>query len=358
MTKGIKYIAYGAASGQGIAALAYIHALHHAGVPVWPFFQPPLDDGRGPAPLRLRRAVERDANFADLSALMHDTRRSIPYDTIVAHRVPEDWPGFAESGKRLVGYSVWDTDTLPDTWGRLLNQADRILVPCRMNAEVFARGGVTRPVRIVPHVRRNAWTASARKDGDALRARLGIPADHFVFYTIGVWNPRKAHADLIDTFAREFSAEDRVTLLVKTSSKESTMAAGADSAPGIREQVSRIVRGASRARGRPSANVVGVAASGIDGGVVEAIHAVGDAYVSLTHGEGWGLGAFDAAPAGDHHRLGRPSRLSRSRLSWARALRDDAGRGLATGIGLSADAALGHRRPTTCSAAHARSRGP
>ena len=30
----------------------------------------------------------------------------------------------------------------------------------------------------------------------------------------------------------------------------------------------------------------------------DAIHAIGDCYVSLTHGEGWGMGAFDAATLG------------------------------------------------------------
>jgi hypothetical protein len=31
---------------------------------------------------------------------------------------------------------------------------------------------------------------------------------------------------------------------------------------------------------------------------MDAIHTIGDCYVSLTHGEGWGMGAFDAATLG------------------------------------------------------------
>jgi glycosyltransferase involved in cell wall biosynthesis len=41
-----------------------------------------------------------------------------------------------------------------------------------------------------------------------------------------------------------------------------------------------------------------IAGDDISGSVINAIHAAGDAYVSLTHGEGWGLGAFDAATLG------------------------------------------------------------
>jgi glycosyltransferase involved in cell wall biosynthesis len=36
----------------------------------------------------------------------------------------------------------------------------------------------------------------------------------------------------------------------------------------------------------------------MSGRTLEAIHAAGHAYVSLTHGEGWGMGAFDAATLG------------------------------------------------------------
>jgi glycosyltransferase involved in cell wall biosynthesis len=41
-----------------------------------------------------------------------------------------------------------------------------------------------------------------------------------------------------------------------------------------------------------------IAADDISGRTIDAIHVLGDCYVSLTHGEGWGLGAFDAAALG------------------------------------------------------------
>jgi len=50
--------------------------------------------------------------------------------------------------------------------------------------------------------------------------------------------------------------------------------------------------------GRPPAPVAVIAADGIAGRLIDALHATGDCFVSLTHGEGWGMGAFDAAALG------------------------------------------------------------
>ena len=166
------------------------------------------------------------------------------------------------------------------------------------NAELFARSGVSRPVHVVPHIRRSGWSPSARDDGAALRQRLGIPADHFVFYTIAVWDPRKAVAELIEVFARAFSFDARVTLLVKTSTRVKHGTAAGEPRPRTQNLVAQILEEAERETGRRPGNVALITANEISGGEINAIHAAGDAYVSLTHGEGWALGPFDAATLG------------------------------------------------------------
>jgi glycosyltransferase involved in cell wall biosynthesis len=294
MTIGIKYFTFGTAVGYSLAGLAYIRALHNAGVPVWPFFVGSRNK-HGPT---LGRAIADDANFADIPALMKATAQPIAYDTVLAHLTPDNWDQVAESGKRLIGYAAWEAEGLPEHWPAMLNKAERILVPCCFNVELFARGGVRRPVHVVPHIRRHTRGESAPEDGAALRLRLGIPADHFVFYSIAEWDPRKALSDLIDLFAREFSCEEPVTLLLKTSAKLHRPVALEDRGKRIQELVARIVERAHRETGRQGASVVVIAADDIGGGEINAIHAAGDTYVSLTHGEGWGLGAFDAATFG------------------------------------------------------------
>ena len=130
---GIKYVSLGYATGYAHAALAYIRALHNSGVPVWPLFVGKRDE-QGNLPLG--RVIADDSSFADVPALMRELARPIAYDTVVAHMVPDLWRQVHESGKRLVGYTVWETDALPEHWPDILNKAERILVPCRANVEL------------------------------------------------------------------------------------------------------------------------------------------------------------------------------------------------------------------------------
>jgi len=302
MTIGVKYIAYPNASGYALAGVAYVRALHNAGVPVWwqpwflggePHLWTPQD---GLATLPLVRAAEGWAALADLPSLIAATMRPIEYDTVVTHVVPEHWPRLVEPGKRMLGYTAWETDALPAHWPPILNAMTAVAVPSRKNAEIFGRDGVSRPVHVVPHIRRHGWSAAARDAAAALRLRLRIPDDHFVFYTISTWDPRKALDDLMTVFARTFAAEERVTLLIKTTSVIGNAALGSGSPVEIR--VRQIADRLMKETGAPRLNFAVIAADDISGRTIDAIHVLGDCYVSLTHGEGWGLGAFDAAALG------------------------------------------------------------
>jgi glycosyltransferase involved in cell wall biosynthesis len=222
--------------------------------------------------------------------------RPIAYDTVVCHTVPEEFGPFVEPSKRMLGYTVWETDALPMHWPRLLGAMDAIAVPSRLNADIFRRGGVARPVHVVPHICRRGWSAEARDDAAALRLQLRIPGDHFVFYTIGAWDPRKALEDLMVRFAETFRAEDRVTLLIKTSSAIGNAERGSGSP--VETRVREIAESAARRLARARANFAVISADDISDRMIDAIHAIGDCYVSFTHGEAWGMGAFDAAALG------------------------------------------------------------
>jgi glycosyltransferase involved in cell wall biosynthesis len=304
MTSGVKFLSYPDHSGYGLAALAYVRALHNAGVPVW--WAPLVVRGNrhvtwlpGDSLDELPVASEAasDAALQDVVAL---TRVAGPKtcDTVVFQTVPELWPMLAEPGKRNVGYTVWETDALPPHWLPLLNAQDRILVPCAMNRTLFEVAGVRKPVHVIPHIRRHGWNAISPADTAALRGQLGVPDDHFLFYTIGVWDPRKALPDLVSLFSHEFNADDKVSLVIKTSTRIHPLALDQGPAGGIVELARTIVDRAAAGTGRPAPHVVVVAADGVAGRAIDTLHATGDCFVSLTHGEGWGMGAFDAASIG------------------------------------------------------------
>jgi glycosyltransferase involved in cell wall biosynthesis len=304
MTIGIKYIAYANSSGYGLSALAYVRALHNIGVPVWwqpSFLGGPVDSiwrpDQGMAALPLAHAATGDASLSDLPALTQGLCRPIAYDTVIMHTVPEHWPRILERGMQNIGYTTWETDALPDHWPPVLALPDKVFVPSTSNGELFARGTSGKPVHVVPHIRRHAWNTPAPEEKAALRRKLGIPGDHFIFYTIGVWDPRKALGDLVALFAREFTSRDRVTLLIKTSAAPSSFAVGTHGAP-IPARVRAEVDAAYAQTGVRAAPVALLAADDISGRTIDLLHAIGDCFVSITRGEGWGNGAFEAATLG------------------------------------------------------------
>jgi glycosyltransferase involved in cell wall biosynthesis len=304
MTRGVRYYSYPDHSGYGLAALAYVRALQNAGVAGW---GTPLlfRDGRhepwrpadGVAALPIARDAETDGALQDLPALLEATGPK-PYDTVILHTVPEHWPALVEKGKRNIGYTVWETDALPAHWLPLLNLPDKVLVPTAMNQALFVREGVAPPVAVVPHVRRHAWNAGSPADGRALRRELRVPDDHFLFYSIDVWDPRKALGELVTVFARAFGGDDKVTLVLKTSSAVHPLAADGELPGAIPERVRALNEAIALETGRAPAHIAVLAADGVAGRVIDALHATGDCYVSLSHGEGWGMGAFDAATLG------------------------------------------------------------
>lgn len=296
--RAIRY--YGAAdlSGYGQAAVAYVRALVNADVAVqWiPLDWAPQRMQVGTWQRPLLQQCGRDGWMADLPALVERTSAPVPYDTIVAHAPPEFWPLAFESGKRNIGYAAWETDRAPAHWLPLMRQADTVLVPSAHNRDAFVRSGLSRPIFVVPHLRRHRWCEFSPGDIAAAREDLGVPAGHRIFYTINAWDPRKALPDLIDAFARAFGETDRVALLIKTD------ATGHSAGPLYTRRTTRALAtqaiSDSAARlGRPTPLIV-MHDDKLDADAIDLIHAVGDTYVSLSRGEGFGLGAFEAATLG------------------------------------------------------------
>lgn len=304
MTIGVKYYSYPDHSGYGLTALAYVRALHNAGVPVWwvPLIyrnnrHAPWHSDDGLEMLPFACEAQNDAALQDLAALLQATGPKA-CDTVIFQTVPEHWPRLIESGRQNIGFTVWETDALPPHWFPLLNTPDKLLVPCEMNRALLAREGITPPVHVIPHVRRHAWSDALPAQKAALRRQWDVPDDHFVFYSIGVWDPRKALEQLVRAYAGEFSGHDKVSLVLKTSTAVHPLALDRGPPGGIQERVRTLLERTAEAACRPAPHAVVIAADGVAGRVIDSLHAIGDCFVSLSHGEGWGMGAFDAATLG------------------------------------------------------------
>jgi glycosyltransferase involved in cell wall biosynthesis len=261
----VRYLSVAPGTGYGDSADQYIAGLRHERIPVsW-------------APTGEVRpwAQHGDIRNAD-----------IDYDTVILHDRPLELASRMDHERDVtrLGYIAWETDVAPETWRPVLDRLDMVLVPSTFNQKAVLATGTTTPVAVLPHIARRVRRIAGGRFGD-------ITEDDFVFYTMGPWYNRKAIADVIRAFVDTFSANDSVALVVKTSPIDYGASDGQDNMTWV--SVGRLLAGHSR----PPKIVVKVG----DGppGTIDQIHTRGDCFVSLARGEGWGLGAFDAACFGN-----------------------------------------------------------
>ena len=212
---------------------------------------------------------------------------------VVAHLVPEYFPAVRARcpDAILVGHTVWDTDRIPEHWIPCLDATDLVVVPSEFSAEAVRRSPATTPVAVVPHV------APPHPGRVRPRGWEGVDPEEFVFYTIAEWTERKAVFLTIEAFVRAFRREDPVVLVVKTSHHDRRHPPPSGHRP-VEPGSSAwaVARLLAHHRNPPRVQLV---TRQLDESEIGALHHRGDCFVSLCRGEGWGLGAFDAAVAGN-----------------------------------------------------------
>jgi len=167
----------------------------------------------------------------------------------------------------------------------LLNRSARVLVPCSWNRSVFESSGVRPGLDVVPH-------ACSEEELSQASSLAGVRPSDFVFYCIGTWITRKAMTRTIRSYLSTFSRKDPVILVVKTSAQHLSSRL----LRRLRVDTRRIVR-ILQARYRRPARVLLLTDLMSDEDML-GLHARGDCFLSLSRGEGWNLGAFDAASFG------------------------------------------------------------
>ncbi|MBN1139478.1 MAG: glycosyltransferase family 1 protein [Anaerolineae bacterium] len=312
MPTGLKYISLGEHSGYGEAARAYLQGLFHAGLDLtWT----PLvwDDPRGYTPLQRRRGLPGLVHIPRQNsksawrippAAQHffssaqDTfdfwpliYNQIEYDTVIMHTVPEYWPWLLRPGKLNIGMTVWETTLIPPHWQELLQLPDQLMVPSEFVREIFRQNGITRPIEVIPHISLPPGPPPSSERVARFRLDHQIPSDRFLFYTINTWNSRKALWHTLRAYLETFTCHDPVALIVKTSPR-GPRDCQADTTTPTDLLVQEILAA------YPEPAPVCCISQEITQAQMHILHHIGDSYVSLTHSEGWGLGAFEAAARG------------------------------------------------------------
>lgn len=307
----LHYLSHFEPTGFGLSGIAMVRALRNAGYPIrWTPLKRVGYDGliAMPWPQALAAArdwLDGDESLSDLPALAAESAM-VPVvgatGFTIAHVIPEHLSLVsslgAESGHfERVAYTTWETDALPVHWLRCFDGCRRVVVPSRFNAEVFTRD-LRRAVHVVPHVRRHRSNEFSAQEIRDVRRKLDIAPDEFVFYSINQFEPRKGLGTLIEAFVQAFDANDKVVLLLKTGS------VGWGDAPyfervQVRDYLWRVLARLGRDGNTSLPKIVLVDESDVAGQTIDALHVLGDCFVSLSHGEGFGMGTCEAACAGN-----------------------------------------------------------
>lgn len=286
----VRFVSWAGHSGLAIAAKGLIRALDAVGVVVqWdPII--PKDAIRLHSPGSRESFAFEDARLEELAS-----QRTTPNIEVLCV-TPNLFPSIRPLDPRAprAAYVLWETTRLPEPWVASLNEVDLVLTATDWGAEAFRASGVRSPIRVVP-------LALDHDLGNAAKAEIpGIASDSYVFYSIGHWTTRKALDLTVEAFWRTFSASDPVVLLLKTSAEDLTRYSSRRFESRLRAAwftSRRAVR--SLRRGRKGLGRVILVTEDLSPGEMASLHVRGDGYVSLSRGEGWGLGAFHAAAAGN-----------------------------------------------------------
>ncbi len=273
--RGIKYIGTLPPEGYGVAAKRALLGLERAGVSVT-FSH--LNSRQGDRAALVRAEPE-------LASLIE---RRIEYDTVIVHAQPDNFARVAraEPGKRIIGMTTWETDRLPAPWPGYINGVERVIVPCEWNREVFARSGVTVPIHVVPHISDAAAPCAGRVAAPFSWSRP------FVVTAVGVWGSRKNMAGVVSAYLGAFGARDPTVLVLKTTGRDLTRSCLGRYPVPVAATIAAI-----RLRRRSLARIE-LVTEHLSEGEIARLHARADCYLSMSRGEGWGLGAFDAATRG------------------------------------------------------------
>jgi glycosyltransferase involved in cell wall biosynthesis len=187
-------------------------------------------------------------------------------------------------------FSVWERDVIPAELAQVLSRAAACWVPCVQNATALEASGVpANAISVVPH----PFDPIGRLAVEGPRRQATGRKD---FLAIGLWQPRKAYHELLGAFLRTFHP-DEATLTIKTTpSQWPGYPTPAESLRGWLEDDRVKGRGwtLDAMKGR-----VRLILRRISEDEIIDLHLASNIYVSPSHGEAWGLGAYDAKVAGN-----------------------------------------------------------
>lgn len=192
----------------------------------------------------------------------------------ISYIQPEHWdishPGYK------IGFTMLEVTGIPRDWVRRCNAMDEIFVPSEFNRRTFMESGVHKPITVIPL---GIDSTLSCPNGPSHRIE-----GYFTFLSVFEWGERKAPQVLLQAFSQEFSADERVILLIKVNNHD----------PGV--DVAKQVQTMGLRDG--AAPVVFLFNQPLSETQMPVLLRSADCFVLPTRGEGWGLPILEAMACG------------------------------------------------------------
>lgn len=212
--------------------------------------------------------------------------RTIPYDIKIIHIPCESYIRHLEPCKFHIGHLFWETDRMSPEWAWNCNLMDEIWTGSESNKRAFERSGVRVPIWVFPET---VDSEMASKEYKKLKVRYGgsiFNNEEFLFFSTFQWIERKNPKALVTAYLKEFNADEKVGLLIKTYKDKFTISE--------KKEISSQIWQWKKEVGTANHPPIYLSVELLDKPDVSRVYTTGDCFVLPHRGEGWGRCTHEA----------------------------------------------------------------
>jgi len=200
------------------------------------------------------------------------------------------WNKHRSRAKYKIGYFYWEADKLPPVWLKGLNSVNEIWAPCNLVRNACKQAGFRGRIRVVPTPAETWYSNKKAVIPSGFSDDYMLSDEIFKFYSIFQWNERKGYKELLNSYYRTFTRNDKVVLIVKTNPLNIN--------GNTREKIKYEILDIKRRLNQKYYPPVYLMDDIIPEEHIQALHMTADCYISPHHGEGWGMPIHDAMLSG------------------------------------------------------------